>query len=653
MLLIVLCSAALCGLLAGDLLGPRLAPASLIAAAVGGALAALLVRSHPPWRLLALAACVAGLAALRAVLTFTPSEDPVLASYLGLPVTIDGRVVDGPSFGPRSTRVLVAASAIGSAGGEPRQTAANSARVVVIGEPHNEVLEAANVDDRLRVEGTLTARDSGQPPVVLFPSRLSLEAWRPGPLEAPMAWLGRLRTSGMHTIQRALPEPQGSLAAGVLLGGPGKLDADFRLALQRSGLAHLVAIDGYKQIVVAAALRGLVLPVLGTRRATLVVLLGLLGYTLVTGAHPSAVRAGLMVGLASFAPLVGYVSDSLTSLLFAATLMGLAQPGVLLEVSFQLSVSATAGLVLLWPRLRRRLRRVPAWIAEPAGLTLAVSISTLPVVLGTFQSLSLVSPLAHVLAVPLLPFMLVSAAALLVPLPPALEPLTAWPAWLASTLLAEVVRWTGSLPAAAISTGRLPTSSAVMMAGALIAAAVWRDRTLNPIGRVRLRRPVILSGLAAFTSLLAVHVLQPDGQLHVEPLAAGRGTAVFVRGPTGQTMLVIDGRVDDYALTAAVSRQLNLWEHDIGTLVVLGATTQADAASASPANNLLPSLNARYPPRKRLDDSQDARLDLGGGAVLDLYAGQPLETRLSFGGASLRVIGDVDEPLALADESRR
>jgi len=38
------------------------------------------------------------------------------------------------------------------------------------------------------------------------------------------------------------------------------------------------------------------------------------GYTLLTGAHPSAVRAGIMLGLAGAAALVGRVADPLTSL---------------------------------------------------------------------------------------------------------------------------------------------------------------------------------------------------------------------------------------------------------------------------------------------------------------------------------------------------
>src|SRR4029077_2273153 len=127
--------------------------------------------------------------------------------------------------------------------------------------------------------------------------------------------LAGVRTGAESGIRRYLPEPEASLAVGVLLGGSGQLDPDFRLQLQRSGLAHLVAIDGFKQVVVAAAFGALCVPLLGRRRASVPILAGIAGYTLLTGAHASAVRAGIMVGLAMLAGLGGRVADPLSSVL--------------------------------------------------------------------------------------------------------------------------------------------------------------------------------------------------------------------------------------------------------------------------------------------------------------------------------------------------
>ena len=306
----------------------------------------------------------------------------------------------------------------------------------------------------------------------------ALRAWLPpfaGPFASPQG-LGSVRGSAQQAIAAWLPEPQASLATGVLLGGTGHLDPAFRVDLQRSGLSHLVAIDGFKEVVVAAAITWLIGRLCGRRAALVATVAAIAAYTVLTGAHPSAVRAGLMLALANTAALGGRLPDSLTSLAFVTLGMALVEPRVLWDVGLQLSLSATLGIVLLWPRLRRTrvFAALPRSVGEPAGLTLAVSLGTLPVTLNTFHVVSLISPLTHVLAVPLLPLVLVTtlmlaACAWCVPL----ASVCAWLAWLPTTLLMRVVQLGGSLPGAAITVGGVPVAVEVTLALGLLLFGVW------------------------------------------------------------------------------------------------------------------------------------------------------------------------------------
>ena len=69
--------------------------------------------------------------------------------------------------------------------------------------------------------------------------------------------------------------------------------------------------------------------------------------------------------------------------------------------------------------------------------------------------MSLVSPLAHIVAVPLLAPLLASTALLAVVAPsPPLASIVGWVAWLPSSLLVFVIQFFGSLPGAAVATGR-------------------------------------------------------------------------------------------------------------------------------------------------------------------------------------------------------
>jgi ComEC/Rec2-related protein len=375
---------------------------------------------------------------------------------------------------------------------------------------------------------------------------------------------------------------------------------------------------------------------LGPRLAALPVLLGIAGYTLLTGAHPAAVRAGLMVGLATLAARTGRLADPFTSVLVAAMSMAAVEPRILLDVSLQLSLSAVLGIVLLWPRLQPRLKGLPRLIAEPAGLTLAVTLATLPVTLSVFQVVSLVSPVAHIVAVPLLPLVLVSAA--LLALVSAIQPVAvvvAWVAWVPSTLLVWVIQLFGNLPGAALSTGRLPPLAAGCLAGTLLLWGIWGLPEAAEL-RQRLRLAGAPGSLgsslwppgACVATCLAVavvlQVVRPDGRLHVQRLAVGRGEAVFIRGPTGRTALVVSGRLDAVQLASQVAARLAVWEHRLDSVLELDPAAQAGLGLTL----------ARYPAEQHVDAAAGARVDLGGGAGLDVYpsGGQPApDVSISFG----------------------
>jgi ComEC/Rec2-related protein len=618
-----------------------------------------------------------------------------------------------------------------------------------------------------------TAIQREAPPTPAPPGRLSAQGLS--------AQLASVRSNAQIGITRYLPEPQASLAAGVLLGGTGNLDADVRLALQRSGLAHVVAIDGFKQVVVASAIGAPSVWLLGRYLASVPIMLGLVGYTLLTGAHPSAVRAGLMVGLATLAALAGRVADPLTSLLLAVVLMALFEPRILLDVGLQLSVSAVLGIVLLWPRMRPRpgwtapasaedasdaptrskykaslyhafsqsaaasslarlvgaqtrwlaraatlgrsawpaptaraslsawptraatagqtawpprtatagqtawpprtatagqtkrttwsaraaaagrtawptrtalasrtawLLSIPRlvaqarWVVEPAGLTLAVTLATLPVVLSVFQVVSLVSPLAHVFAIPLLPLVLAGATllALAAPVEP-LAHLVSPLAWLPTTLLLQVIRFFGNLPGAALSTGRLPPLAAAGLAGLLLGWGLWnlpeaaslrRRWLLSRAGRAA-RSPPAPYMLACLTAAVLLALLKPDGRLHVQSMPVGRGAAVLIRGPTGRTTLVVGGSPNASLLANQVAARLPVWEHQLDSVLVLD----------EPAESKLALTLARYPAERRLSAAATRRMDLGGGATLEVVpsgGGATLEVVPSGGGATLEVV---------------
>jgi competence protein ComEC len=103
--------------------------------------------------------------------------------------------------------------------------------------------------------------------------------------------------------------------ASITIGGREPIPEDFRTSLQQSGTAHLIAISGQNLVIVMMSL-WVVLTLLGLRgRPLTILLLILLGlYTLLTGLEVSVVRSYLMMAAFFGADLAWRKRDSLSSL---------------------------------------------------------------------------------------------------------------------------------------------------------------------------------------------------------------------------------------------------------------------------------------------------------------------------------------------------
>jgi competence protein ComEC len=267
-----------------------------------------------------------------------------------------------------------------------------------------------------------------------FPARLlyALRGWARGRLEA------------------LLPEPAASLLVGILLGSRTSIPPAVEEAFSRSGTTHILAISGWNINIVAAflAAAGRRLP---RHISLLLVLLGIVLYTLFVGASAAVLRAALMGMLYVLAQQAGRPADGRTALFASAWAMTLWNPGLLSDLGFQLSFAATLGMLLFVPVWSALLARWPRFLAESLAATLASQLLTWPVLALAFRQFSLVVPLANLLACPALaPLMLLGALTLLLGAVPGLGVLLRGLTWLVASYMLAVVGWTGSLPWAAV-----------------------------------------------------------------------------------------------------------------------------------------------------------------------------------------------------------
>ena len=341
----------------------------------------------------------------------------------------------------------------------------------------------------------------------------------------PVADLRRRMAQAL--VQHAGPNNGSVLAALVLGSAVVPVPVELREAFRAAGLSHALAASGFH----LSVLLGVVLP-LGKRlprlgRLTLAAAaMGL--FVLLAGPQPSVLRAVLMGGLALGVVECGYRGRPLGILAASALVLLLARPDWLLDVGFQLSVVATAALVVSARPLELGLRRwLPGWLAVATAVPLAASLYTLPLQLLHFGVVPLYAVPANLVVAPLLTPLTLGAmalACLAVILPPLLPLATAPVAWLTNVLVA-VVKLFAALPMAQWQLGR-PAPGLVLLFTVALLALVWPA----------LARRWRLLGAALFALVVAVQfsLLSADQLLLVHQgrldllVARHQGRAVLV-----------------------------------------------------------------------------------------------------------------------------
>ena len=170
-----------------------------------------------------------------------------------------------------------------------------------------------------------------------------------------------------------------------------------------------------------------------------------------------------MAGVVLLARETGRAGRATAALAWAATILLVSDPALIGDAGFQLSSLATAGLIAWATPLTEWLGRlgrgrVPGWLAESLGVSLAAQAATLPIILVSFGRLAVLSPLVNLLVVPLVaPAMAVGVLALaggvavVAGAPPVLGTVVAAPGWVVLRLLVTIVDTAASLPFASVT----------------------------------------------------------------------------------------------------------------------------------------------------------------------------------------------------------
>ncbi len=207
-------------------------------------------------------------------------------------------------------------------------------------------------------------------------------------------------------VETIFPEPVLGLVNGILFGVRSNLSKIIMDHFTTTGLTHILAISGYNITLLIQCIEFLLRSCSKRIRFySTVVVLGV--FALLTGFSASVLRASVMGVLSLTAQFLGRKVLALQALLWAAFIMSLFHPTILIaDISFQLSFLATFGILFCLPTIQSKLKNLPSFMAEGLAVTLAAQVLTLPITLMNFGTLSLIAPFANILFLPLIPFIM-------------------------------------------------------------------------------------------------------------------------------------------------------------------------------------------------------------------------------------------------------
>ncbi|MEE3452655.1 ComEC/Rec2 family competence protein [Dialister sp.] len=252
-------------------------------------------------------------------------------------------------------------------------------------------------------------------------------------------------------------------------------------------------------------------------------------YSALSGLVPPVIRAALMGILSVGGVFVSREKTSLNLLGAAVTGMLLWDPYYLYDVSFQLSVGASGGILLFYKPLNfflLKIPRLPGWVREGIALSLSAQVLTIPLILYDFHVFPLYFIPANLFVTPFLEWVIIAGllasvlSMVFMPLAGGILQAADYLLWLSLRLNLKL----SSFPRASLQIGGM-TVPQIIFYYVTVLILWFKDKTIHR--NIRIAAVGILWG-GLLSLILFLYVTAPSMTVYCPDLGSDRGAALVM-----------------------------------------------------------------------------------------------------------------------------
>lgn len=224
------------------------------------------------------------------------------------------------------------------------------------------------------------------------------------------SFIFKIKNKFEDVLYYSISPPESTLLGAIVLGNKHLLSSETKEKLNVAGVRHITAVSGMHVAVLSGILMSLFIYFgLWRKQAFVATVIVLFLFILLTGLQSSAIRAGIMGSMFLLGQVVHRQSVSVRGLVFAGSLMLFINPKLLIgDVGFQLSFLAVLGIIMFLPLFQKWLKIIPNVMGarDILGMTFAAQILTLPLLIYSFEYVSIISPIINILLIPFIPLLI-------------------------------------------------------------------------------------------------------------------------------------------------------------------------------------------------------------------------------------------------------